>query len=148
MIINEFLQDLTKVPNMQAIAVYGVNNTLLDSWTVYDSHLQKLNEISLHYFQIFSILHAKGKNFKEVLISHDNGQIYALILPDLLFIILTKLPTDISLIRLIINVSVSEILGSRTVQKLLKKTREKHLNFFDKKYLDESEKELLKKIGI
>jgi hypothetical protein len=93
-------------------------------------------------------LDSKGQNFKEIVSAHEDGQIYARILPDLMFIVLAKSVADIALIRLIINVKISDLLKSRSFQKTLKKHSGKPLDFLDKKFLDDSEREYIKNLAI
>jgi len=148
MIIDEFLTDLTRIRNVEAVSIYGIDNELIDSWNVPGINIKTITDISFHYFQIFSVLDSQGQNFKEIVSSHENGQLYARILPDLLFIVLVKSMADIALIRLVINVKITDLLTSRNFQKTLKKHSGKHLNFLDKKFLDESEREYLKSMEI
>ncbi|OGB69929.1 MAG: hypothetical protein A2Y94_08740 [Caldithrix sp. RBG_13_44_9] len=148
MIIKEFLKDLTQIRNVEAISIYGIDNILIDSWTLPSINIKTVTDISFHYFQIFSVLDSKGQNFKEIVISHENGHIYARILPDLLFIVLVKSIADITLIRLIINVKITDLLNSRTFQKIRKNHSGKHLNFLDRKFLDDSEREYIKNLEI
>jgi hypothetical protein len=148
MIIEEFFKDLTRIRNVEVVSIYSIDNVLIDSWTIPGINIKTVTDVSFHYFQIFSVLDSQGQNFKEILISHDNGQIYTRILPDLLFIVLVKSMADIALIRLVINVKITDLLNSRNFQKILKKHTGKHLNFLDKKFLDESEREYLKNMGI
>ena len=146
--IKVFLKDLVKVPGMEAVAIYSINNTLIDSWTAPNFNPKVLEEISLNYFQLYTILDLNVKNYIENVISHEKGSIYARMFPDLLLVAVAKSNVETSLIRFIVNVNIPELLSSRQCQKILKKMGVKTPDFLDKKYLDSSEKDYLKKMGL
>jgi len=146
--IESYLKDLTQLKNVEAIAIYSLNNKLIDSWCDPNFNSKVLEELSLHYFQVFATLDLSVQNFQEIVITHEKGHFYTRILPNLLLIVLVRLPVEISLIRLIVNVKSIDLLNSRGLQKELKRSSVESKDFLNKKYLDESEKEYLKKLEI
>jgi hypothetical protein len=146
--IKEYLRDLTLIDSVEAIAIYAIDKSILDNWSRPNFQNNILKEISLHYLQMFYLLETDVNNFREIIISHDRGYIYARALPDLMLIIISRIPVDISLLRLIINVKIPDLLNSRAFQKKIKKVVSNNSNFLDKKFLDDSEKEYLKKLGL
>ncbi|UCF63870.1 MAG: hypothetical protein JSW33_15105 [bacterium] len=148
MMISKYLNDLTLLKNVEAIAIYSLNNDLIDSWCDPNFNSKVLDELSLHYFQVFATLDLSVQNFQEIVITHEKGHFYARILPDMLLIIVVKLPVEISLIRLIVNVKIIDLLNSKALQKGLKKYSTENKDFLNKNILDESEKEYLKKLEL
>ncbi len=146
--IKEFLRDLTVIESIEAVAVYANDNTILDSWTRPNFQNKVLEELCLHYLQLFSLLETDIRNYREIATSHDRGYIYARALPDVLLVVISRIPVEISLLRLIINVKIPELLSSRSFQKKIKKVSSDNYNFLDKQFLDDSEKEYLKKLGL
>lgn len=144
--INEYLNDLQKIKNIEAIALYSIDNTLLDSWTGPNFNSKVLEEMSLHYFQVYAALDLNAQNFNEIVITHEKGHFYTRFYPDILLIVVVKSMVEISLIRLISNVKIIELLESRELQKILKKSAIGTQDFLNKKKLDESEMEYLKKL--
>jgi hypothetical protein len=145
-LILEYLKDLTLLKGMEGIALFRHDNTILDSWYEPNFNSKVFEEISINYFQMFSILDSGYRDFYEVVTSHEKGRVYVRVLPDLLLVVVAKSNIEITLVRLIVNVQIVELLNSRKLQKLVKKISEKSLNFLNKKYLDEREGEYLKKI--
>lgn len=146
--IDEYLKDLKQIPNVEAIALYGINNILLDSWTEPNFNIKVLEEMSLHYFQVFATLDLNVQNYQEIVITHEKGHFYTRIYPNVLLIVVVKSAVEISLIRLITNVKINELLHSRQLQKILKKSAIENKDFLNRKNLDESETEYLKKMEI
>ncbi|MCK5453578.1 MAG: hypothetical protein KAJ16_04410 [Calditrichia bacterium] len=146
--IDEYLKDLKQIPNVEAIALYGINNILLDSWTEPNFNIKVLEEMSLHYFQVFATLDLNIQNYQEIVITHEKGHFYTRIYPNVLLIVVVKSTVEISLIRLITNVKINELLHSRQLQKILKKSAIENKDFLNRKNLDESETEYLKKMEI
>jgi predicted regulator of Ras-like GTPase activity (Roadblock/LC7/MglB family) len=146
--INEYLKDLKKIENVEAIVLYSIDNKLIDSWTDSNFNAKVLEDMSLHYFQVFATLDLNGQDYQEIVISHEKGHFYTRIYPDILLIVVVKTTVEISLIRLITNVKIAELLHSRQLQKMLKKTGIENKDFLNKKNLDESESEYLKKMEI
>jgi ketopantoate reductase len=146
--IDEYLKDLKQIPNVEAIALYGINNNLLDSWTEPNFNIKVLEEMSLHYFQVFATLDLNVQNYQEIVITHEKGHFYTSIYPNVLLIVVVKSTVEISLIRLITNVKINELLHSRQLQKILKKSAIENKDFLNRKNLDESETEYLKKMEI
>lgn len=146
--IDEYLKDLKQIPNVEAIALYGINNNLLDSWTEPNFNIKVLEEMSLHYFQVFATLDLNVQNYQEIVITHEKGHFYTRIYPNVLLIVVVKSTVEISLIRLITNVKINELLHSRQLQKILKKSAIENKDFLNRKNLDESETEYLKKMEI
>ncbi|MCK4893314.1 MAG: hypothetical protein KAT07_05075 [Calditrichia bacterium] len=146
--IDEYLKDLKQIPNVEAIALYGINNILLDSWTEPNFNIKVLEEMSLHYFQVFATLDLNVQNYQEIVITHEKGHFYTRIYPNVLLIVVVKSTVEISLIRLITNVKINELLHSRQLQKILKKSAIENKDFLNRKNLDESETEYLKKMEI
>ena len=137
--IDEYLKDLKQIPNVEAIALYGINNNLLDSWTEPNFNIKVLEEMSLHYFQVFATLDLNVQNYQEIVITHEKGHFYTRIYPNVLLIVVVKSTVEISLIRLITNVKINELLHSRQLQKILKKSAIENKDFLNRKNLDESE---------
>jgi hypothetical protein len=106
------------------------------------------SQIALHYLQVFSILDLKLQNYNEIVINHEKGQFYARILPDLLIVVALKSIKETPLIRLVINVKIGDLLTSKEFQKIRKKLTLANQNLLDKKYLDESERNYLKKLEL
>jgi hypothetical protein len=146
--INNYLDDLIEVQNTEAIAIYSIDNTLVDSWSESGFNKEVFSQIALHYLQVFSILDLKLHNYNEIVISHEKGQFYARILPDLLIVVSLKSMKDIPLVRLIINVKIGDLLTSKEFQKIRKKLTLTNQNLLDRKYLDESERNYLKKLDL
>jgi hypothetical protein len=146
--INNYLNDLIEVQNTEAIAIYSIDNTLVDSWSESGFNKEVFSQIALHYLQVFSILDLKLHNYNEIVISHEKGQFYARILPDLLIVVSLKSMKDIPLVRLIINVKIGDLLTSKEFQKIRKKLTLTNQNLLDRKYLDESERNYLKKLDL
>ncbi|NOQ97695.1 MAG: hypothetical protein GQ561_05985 [Calditrichae bacterium] len=146
--IDEYLKDLKQIPNVEAIALYGINNNLLDSWTEPNFNIKVLEEMSLHYFQVFATLDLNVQNYQEIVITHEKGHFYTRIYPNVLLIVVVKSTVEISLIRLLTNVKINELLHSRQLQKILKKSAIENKDFLNRKNLDESETEYLKKMEI
>jgi len=146
--IDKYLKDLEQVENVEAIALYSMNNKLLDSWTDSNFNAKVLEEMSIHYFQVFATLDLNVQNYQEMVIAHEKGHFYSRIYPDILLIVVVKSTLEISLIRLITNVKITELLHSRDLQKALKKSTAENIDFLNKKNLDESETEYLKKMEI
>ncbi len=146
MIISEFLKDLTRIEGIQAIAIYRSDNSPLDIWTDSKFNKQILEQVSVHYFQIFSVLESSLRDFHETVITYGKGKIFSRVFPDSLLIIITHPNVEISLIRFIINVKMTELLNSRQFQKILKKVPKKKIQFLDNKYLDEQEIKYLKSV--
>ena len=146
--IDKYLKDLKQIPNVEAIALYGINNNLLDSWTEPNFNIKVLEEMSLHYFQVFATLDLNVQNYQEIVITHEKGHFYTRIYPNVLLIVVVKSTVEISLIRLITNVKINELLHSRQLQKFLKKSAIENKDFLNRKNLDESETEYLKKMEI
>jgi len=146
--IEKYLKDLIQLKNVEAVAAYSLNNELIDSWSDPNFNSKVLKELSLHYFQVFATLDLSLKNFQEIVITHEKGHFYTRILPNLLLIVVVKLPIEISLLRLIINVKISDLLKSKELQKGLKKSTQESKDFLNNKNLDDSEKEYLKKLEI
>ena len=144
--IEEYLKDLKQIENVEAIAIYGLDSKLLDSWTEPNFSTKVLDEISLHYFQVFGTLDLSAQNYQEIVISHEKGHFYTRIYPDILLIVSIKSAVEMSLIRLVTNVNINKLLHSRQLQKILKKSAAENKDFLNKKYLDESETEYLKKM--
>ncbi len=144
--ISEFLNDMTKIEDLEAIALYRSDNALIDTWFMPNFDQNIFDLLSIHYFQIFSILSDGFRDFQEVVLSHSQGKIYVRAIPDLLLIVIGKSSVDISLVRLIINVKIADFLKSRKLQKFLKKASKKSINFLQKKYLDDREIYLLNNI--
>lgn len=136
------------IDSVEAVAIFANDNTIMDDWSRLNFQNNFLKEISLHYLQLFYLLETDINNFREIIISHDRGYIYARALPDLMLIIISRIPVNISLLRLIINVKIPDLLNSRAFQKKLKKVVSNNYNFLDKKSLDDSEREYLKKLGL
>ncbi len=137
---------MTQIEDLEAIALYRSDNALIDTWSEPNFDQNIFDLISIHYFQIFSILSTGVRDFQEVILSHSQGKIYARTLPDLLLVVIVKSSVDISLVRLIINVKIADLLKSRKLQKILKKISKKNINFLQKKYLDNREIDLLNNI--
>jgi hypothetical protein len=146
MFISEFLKDLTRIEGIQAIAVYRSDNSPLDIWTDSKFNKQILEQVSIHYFQIFSVLESSLRDFQETVITYGKGKIFSKVFPDLLLVIITHANVEMSLIRFIINVKMPELLNSRQFQKILKKTPGKNIQFLNNEYLDEQEVKYLKNI--
>jgi len=137
---------MTQIEGLEAIALYRSDNALIDTWSEPNFDQNIFDLVSIHYFQIFSILGTGFRDFQEVVLAHSQGKIYARVLPDLLLVVIVKSSVDISLVRLIINVKIADLLKSRKLQKILKKVSKKSINFLQKKYLDDSEIVLLNNI--
>ncbi len=144
--INQHLKDLTLIEQVDGIAVYSISNILLDSWVRQGAGEKVFEQISLHYLQIFALLESGVKTFNEIVVTHDRGLLYARALPDILLLVIARTPLEIALIRLIINVKITDLLNSRQLQKAIKKLADRSPNFLDKKFLDETERDLLKKL--
>ena len=144
--IEEYLKDLQKIDNIEAIALYSIDNKLLESWTGPNFNSKVLEEMSLHYFQVYAALDLSAQNYQEIVITHEKGHFYTRLYPDLLLIVVVKSMVEISLIRLISNVKIIELLESREFHKILKKSSTETQDFLNKKKLDESEMEYLKKL--
>ncbi|MBN2366742.1 MAG: hypothetical protein JXL67_11290, partial [Calditrichaeota bacterium] len=135
-----------EINQVEGIAIYSIDNSMLDSWNSPDSPENIFDQLSIHYLQFYSMLENGLSNFKEIVISHEQGYIYVRALPDLLIMAITRRPTEITLIRLIINVQISSLLNSKQLQKTIKKMSMESQNFLEKKFLDDTERELLKKL--
>ena len=146
--IKNYLSDLTKIPSTEAIAIYSIDNVIIDSWSESSFNRDVFSQIALHYLQVISILDLKLQNYNEIVINHEKGQFYARILPDLLIVVALKSIKDTPLIRLVINVKVGDLLTSKEFQKIRKKLTLANQNLLDKKYLDESERNYLKKLEL
>jgi hypothetical protein len=94
--IKKYLRDLTLIDSVEAVAIYANDNSILDNWNRPNFQNNILKEISLHYLQLFYLLETDVNNFREIIISHDRGYIYARALPDLMLIIIYRIPVDIS----------------------------------------------------
>ena len=146
--IEKYLKDLVQLKNVEAVAAYSLNNELVDFWSDPNFNNKVLKELSLHYFQVFATLDLSLKNFQEIVITHEKGHFYTRILPNLLLIVVVKFPIEISLLRLIVNVKISDLLNSKEFQKELKKSSKESKDFLNNKNLDDSEKEYMKKLEI
>jgi hypothetical protein len=146
--IKKNLHDLISVQGVEAIALYGIDNTLIDSWGDTNFNREIFDQVALHYLQVFSVLDLKLQNYNEIVITHEKGQFYARILPDLLIVVSLKSMKEVALTRLVINVHLTELLTSKAFQKVKKKLSLSSQNLLDKKYLDDSERDYLKKMEI
>lgn len=144
--IKEYLKDLTQVEGIDGIAIFDMDNKIIDSWTAPNFEDKIFNEIGINYYQIFAILESSERDFHELVIQYEKGQVYTRTLPDIFILVITKTKTDIALIRLIINVAAPEFLNSRKLQKILKKSSKPSRNFLVKNYLDSTEQAYHKKI--
>lgn len=115
--ITEYLNDLTKVDGIDGIAIYDKNNRVLDSWCVPHFNTKIFNDIGINYLQIFAAVYGAGKEAHEVGVAYEKGQIYARIFPNFFLVVISKVKVEISLIRLIVNVGVSDLIGSKKIQK-------------------------------
>jgi hypothetical protein len=145
-LISEYLKDLTLLKGIEGIAIFSHDNSILDAWHEPNFNPKLFEEISINYFQMFSILDSGYRDFHEVVTSHEKGKVYVRVLPDLLLVVVAKSNIEMALVRLVVNVQIVELLNSRKLQKLVKKISEKSSNFLNKKYLDQKEDEYLKKI--
>jgi hypothetical protein len=144
-IISEYLKDLTQLKGVEAIALYSSDNTIIASWSQPDFNAQIFEDISINYFQIFSVLESGFRDFQESVLAYDKGSVFARILPDLLLIVIIKPNVEVALVRLIVNVHITELIQSKRVQKILKKLSGQSVNFLETKYLDPREKDYLEK---
>ena len=146
--IPKYFDDLLKIKSVEAIVIYAIDNSLIDSWSESSLNNEVFNQIALHYLQAFSVLDLKLQNYTEIVINHEKGQFYARTLPDLLMVVSLKSLKDIPLVRLIINVKIGDFLTSKEFQKIRKKLKLTSQNLLDRKFLDESERNYLKKLEI
>ena len=61
--IQKNLTDLMNLPSIEAIALYGIDNTLIDSWSEGNFNTEIFNQVALHYLQVFSVLDIKLLNY-------------------------------------------------------------------------------------
>ena len=144
--IPEFFKDLTQLEGIEGIALYSYDNEIVDSWVDSNFNIKIFEEIGINYFQILLSLGKFDNKFDEIVISHENGQIYVKPLPDIMIVIAFRLKVDVALIRLIINLGVSGLFDSKKHQKILKKFSSKTKNFLKDTYLDDSERAYIKRI--
>jgi predicted regulator of Ras-like GTPase activity (Roadblock/LC7/MglB family) len=146
--IKEFFKDLTQLDGVDGITLISKDNRLIDSWEAPNFESKIFNEIGINYCQIFVLLGRSERDYNELVIQHEKGQIYARQFPELFLLIVTRLKVDVALLRIAVSVVIPDLLNSKKLQKILKKLPKESRNYLTRNYLDETEQAYYKKIKL
>ncbi len=146
--ILDFFNDLKKINGIEGIVIFSKDNLIIDHWSNPQFNTKIYNDLSQSYLQIFAINEKVEYSFEEVVLTFDNGQVYARNFPEFLMLVITKLNLEIELIRLILNVNYDNLINSRKMKKELKKFPQNERSFLNKNFLDDVEETYLNKINL
>jgi predicted regulator of Ras-like GTPase activity (Roadblock/LC7/MglB family) len=146
--IKEFFKDLTQLDGVEGIALISKDNRMIDSWEAPNFDPKIFNEIGINYYQIFGVLEKSERDYHELVIQHEKGQIYTRQFQELFLLVIARMKVDTAFIRLSVNVVVPDLVHSKKLQKILKKMPREGRNYLTRNYLDETEQAYFKKIKL
>jgi hypothetical protein len=145
-VIEKYFRNLNRIDGIEAFVLMDDSNRIIGRWinSKYDTSI--FTEIGKSYLQIFGIEESLNFDIDEIVILFERGLIFVRNHLKFFLIIIANPHTDISYIRLAVNVSIFELEESRKGQKLFKKLPLEKPRSFRKSELDDVERLMIKKI--
>lgn len=144
--MENYFRDLIRIPGLEAVLVFSNAKKILYQWTVPQFNLAILQELMESYVQIFGVGEKFGFSFPEMVIPYEKGIIYARVTEKWIVVVVAKLSVEVSLIRLIMDVRLPEILKDKQVQKQTKRTPVNRFEQINEFALDDTETALIQQL--
>lgn len=145
MILNYF-EDLTSIDGTEAVLIIDKTNKLIEKWTIPHFNTKIFKDLGLQILQMMAVAQNQADGSDEITILHEKNLVYARDFGKLVLIVIAKLRVEMTLLRLITNVSWAESMETKKIEKQIKKFPTSCQELLREELLDDVESHYLEKM--